>query len=233
MRRGRLWCLVSSCVLTLSLAGGGVAAAAEPGNPTIIGGTNAPNVPWGAQVYVSDSFYCSGTIIASQWVLTARHCLGSSMSVRLGSNTLGEGVERTVDDTETAPSGDIALLHLSQAYSTTYMRLGDSDPSVGSTNSIYGWGRTCNACAASSQLKTATVEVIGSSTDAYGGPAIQSEEGDGYAWKGDSGGPQVASGVQVGVASTVRVDIQGNPIGVSNYSSVESSRSWIDTTIGA
>ncbi|UJW30172.1 DUF1986 domain-containing protein [Saccharothrix sp. AJ9571] len=221
----------ATATLAMTLLAGGTATAGGA-QPDIVGGGTAPSVPWGAQVYVNGSFNCSGTIIAARWVLTAEHCLGSSMSVRVGSNTLGAGTQVSVDQQRVSPVGDVALLHLTRAVNTTYITLGNADPAVGSTNQIYGWGRTTPTGPASSVLKTANVQVTGRSTDAYGGPAIQSRGINGAAWKGDSGGPQVSGGRQVGVASTVQNQGGSNPTGTNNYASVASSRSWISQTAG-
>lgn len=56
-----------------------------------------------------------------------------------------------------------------------YITLGDADPSTGSTNDIYGWGRETPSGPPASALKTAQVTVVDQSSDAYGGPAVQSE----------------------------------------------------------
>ncbi|MGC9669378.1 S1 family peptidase [Planosporangium sp. 12N6] len=200
------------------------AHAADP-SPSIIGGGTVSSAPWAAQVYASGSFTCSGTIIASQWVLTARHCLSSSMSVRVGSVTRGSGTAASV--TATYAQNDLALLRLGTSISTSYSPLASSDPPVGSTNNIYGWGMTCySGCSPATQLKTATVQVTGFTTDAYGGRAIRSTRINGNAWKGDSGGPEFYNGLQVGVASTA--DGQS----IQNYGSVATNRSWIRSVSG-
>jgi len=80
-------------------------------------------------------------------------------------------------------------------------------------------------------LKTANVQVTGRSTDAYGGRAIASRGINGAAWHGDSGGPEVSGGLQVGVASTAG-NSGSNPQGVQNYASIAASRSWIRSTTG-
>jgi hypothetical protein len=49
---------------------------------------------------------------------------------------------------------------------------------------------------------------------------------DGYAWRGDSGGPQVYRGAQMGVASTA--DDQSRQY----YASVADNRSWITSVAG-
>ncbi|WP_020658138.1 S1 family peptidase [Amycolatopsis benzoatilytica] len=222
----------------LSLAVPGAATAAEP---RIIGGGTAPSVSWGAQVYVNtpgrdfQGFNCSGTVIAPRWVMTAVHCLdqdGSGMFVRVGSNTLYGGTKIAVDREEQSPNGDIALLHLAQSTSAGPISLGGADPATGSTNQLYGWGRTTPTGPPASALKVANVQVTGQSTDAYGGRAIQSVGVNGSAWKGDSGGPELSGGAQVGVASTVQNQDGTNTRGTNNYASVAASRSWIRSTSG-
>jgi secreted trypsin-like serine protease len=223
--------LISVAALTFAASAMSVPAAAADVEPLIIGGDTVSSAAWGAQVYVGGQFNCSGTIIAAQWVLTARHCDGSSLSVKVGDVDLGQGEDRTIDSKATSPNGDILLLHLSSSVDTTYMQLGDSDPAVGSTNDIYGWGRTQGTNPPSPVLKTASVRVTGSSTDAFGGEAIRSEGVSGAAWHGDSGGPQLANGVQVGVCSTGEND-GFDPNGTQNYASVAASRSFIRSTAG-
>lgn len=177
-------------------------------------------------------FECSGTIIAAQWVLTAQHCLNDpGMHVKVGDVTLQEGTESDVDQQLASPNGDIALLHLTTPIDTTYMQLADSDPDVGSTNQIYGWGRTEGTSPPSSTLKTANVQVTGTSSDAFGGSAIASKGINGSSWHGDSGGPELADGVQVGVCSTGE-NTGDQTDGTQNYAKVSASRSWIQQNAG-
>jgi secreted trypsin-like serine protease len=203
------------------------AAQADDVTPFIIGGGTVSSAPWAAAVLSNGNFTCSGTIISANYVLTARHCISGTMSVRVGSvNRTSGGVTRTVASTSTRY--DLALMRLSSAISTTYMPLSSAYPPVGSTNSIYGWGQTCySGCGASTTLKTATVQVTSTNqTDAYGGRAIGSTRINGNAWRGDSGGPQVYNGAQVGVASTAD--------GTSRqyYGSVAYNRAWITSVAG-
>ncbi|WP_236788799.1 trypsin-like serine protease [Amycolatopsis sp. GM8] len=210
---------------------------AEAATPLIIGGGTVSSAPWGAQVYWDDAtsfggFECSGTIIAAQWVLTAQHCLNSpGMHVKVGSVTLQQGTDADVDRQLASPNGDIALLHLATPVNTTYMQLATSDPATGSTNQIYGWGRTQGTNPPSSTLKTANVQVTGTSTDAFGGPAIASRGINGSAWHGDSGGPELSGGVQVGVCSTGN-NTGSQTNGTQNYAKVSASRSWIRQNAG-
>jgi secreted trypsin-like serine protease len=228
--------VVAAALVGAAMLAAPVAEAAV--SPDIIGGTQVSSAPWGAQVFWNsggsefDGFECSGTIIAAQWVMTAHHCQSSSgMHVKIGNVNFDQGTNVAVDRQYTSPNGDIALLHLATAVQTTYMKLGSADPATGATNQIYGWGRTLNQSPPASVLRTANVRVTGRSTDAYGGRAIASTGVNGAAWHGDSGGPEVSGGVQVGVASTAG-NSGSNPQGVQNYASVAASRSWIRSTAG-
>jgi secreted trypsin-like serine protease len=220
--------LATALIGALAVPSVAAAAAPGPGDTTnIIGGGTVSSAPWAAAVFSNGSFTCSGTIISADYVLTARHCISGTMSVRVGSvNRTSGGVTRTVAATSTRY--DLALMQLSSPISTSYMPLSSAYPPVGSTNSIYGWGMTCySGCGASTTLKTATVQVTSTNqTDAYGGRAIGSTRISGNAWRGDSGGPQTYNGAQVGVASTAD--------GTSRqyYGSVAYNRSWITSVAG-
>jgi secreted trypsin-like serine protease len=216
--------LGTAAAAALVITATGARADETPGTKIIGGGTVA-SAPWAAQVLANGSFTCSGTIIAPQWVLTAKHCVSGSMSVRVGNVKLGSGTTATV--VRSATRNDLALLNLNRPINTTYSKLASTDPAVGSTNTIFGWGMTCNSgCGPSPQLKTATVRVSGFTTDAFGGRAIASTKINGNAWRGDSGGPQFAGGLQVGVASTADGRTR------QNYGSVAFNRAWIRSTSG-
>jgi secreted trypsin-like serine protease len=226
MRR-RILVASLAAALTSAMAVPAVANAAADPSTNIIGGSTVASAPWAAAVFSNGSFTCSGTIISANYVLTARHCISGTMSVRVGSvNRSSGGTTRTVSSTATR--SDLALMRLSSAISTSYMPLSSSYPPVGSSNSIYGWGMTCySGCDASAVLKTATVQVTSTNaTDAYGGRAIASTRVNGNAWRGDSGGPQVYNGAQVGVASTA------NGTNAQYYGSVAYNRAWITQVAG-
>jgi secreted trypsin-like serine protease len=219
----RLRVLVAACATAL---GALAVPAAAQASPAIIGGSTVSSAPWAAAVLTNGSFTCSGTIIAPDWVLTATHCISGTMSVRVGSvNRSSGGTTRAV--TSTTTRYDLALMHLASPVTTTYMTLSGSYPPVGSTNSIYGWGRTCSNCSPSTTLKTATVRVTSTNQkDNSGGRGILSSAITGAAWSGDSGGPELYNGSQVGVASLA--DGQSQQI----YGSVAYNRAWITSTAG-
>ena len=223
---------LSGLVAAAAIAVGGAAvasAAPEPPpvfQPYIVGGETVASAPWAAALYGGGSFRCSGSVVAPQWVLTARHCLGSGLTVRIGAVVRDQGQSVAVASTQSYSRGDLALLKLAAPVSVTPARLAEQDPPTGSTNHIYGWGRTSCDGAASAQLKRASVRVTGRATDAYNGPALASTGISGYAWKGDSGGPQMYDDAIVGVASTA--DCAGRQY----YASVASGLDWIRQHIG-
>jgi hypothetical protein len=194
-------------------------------SPRIVGGQNATDAPWAAQVSWDDTgFECSGTAVAAQWILTAGHCAHSDgMTVLIGSPQLGQGTKDTVDQQVVDPNGDLALLHLADPVQTTFVKLADQDPAVGAINEIYGWGKTSTDSGPAAVLKTAKVKVTSVGChDAAQGKAICSKAVTGNAFNGDSGGPQMADGAEVGVCSTG--DAQAR---TQEYASVAANRDWI------
>ncbi|MCL7429851.1 trypsin-like serine protease [Streptomyces sp. YS415] len=232
-------------VATLSVLGLSPAAAqtsAPAGQPAaepttavqpIIGGGYANNAPWAARLFSNGRQTCSASIIAPTWILTAKHCVsGGGLSFRIGSldQTSGGTVANGVSVHNHA-SSDLSLVKLDRSVAATYARLGQSGSvSVNQTVQVYGWGATsqCGAEAncQSQYLKVANVVVTGACRDAYNGSAICARRGDGITAGGDSGGPMMANGAQVGVASTS--DRQTT----TAYTNVTAYRSWIQSVAG-
>ena len=201
--------------------------ALEPG---IVGGTDATNAPWAAQVdWDGMGFQCSGTVVAPEWVLTAGHCANKGgMSVRVGSLQLDGGDQIAVDKAEADPSADLALLHLTTPTQAPAVQLGSEDPQAGAINQIYGWGMTAPDSGPAETLKVAKVTVTGTDcVDAAQGPAICSTGMTGTAFNGDSGGPEMAGGNQVGVCSTGNEHAK-----TAQYASVTANRPWIKQVAG-
>ncbi|NJP50718.1 trypsin-like serine protease [Streptomyces sp. SBST2-5] len=202
------------------------------GPQPIIGGGYASSGPWAARLFSNGTETCSATIIAPTWILTAKHCVsGGGLSFRIGSlDQYSGGVVANGVQTYTH-SADLALVRLDRSVSTTYARLGQpGSVTVGQTVQVYGWGAT-SRCGSeincqSQYLKVADVTVTGACGDAYGGSAICARRGNGITAGGDSGGPMMAGGIQVGVASTS--DRQTT----TAYTNVTAYRSWIQSIAG-
>ena len=198
--------------------------------PGIVDGTDATNALWAAQVdWDGMGFQCSGTVVAPSWVLTAGHCANKGgMSVRVGSLQLDEGDQTTVDRVEADTNADLALLHLSSPTKAPAVQLATADPKSGAINQIYGWGMTGPDSGPAEQLKVAKVKVTGlDCVDAAQGPAICSTGMTGAAYNGDSGGPEMAGGQEVGVCSTGDEHVK-----TAQYASVAANRPWIKQVAG-
>lgn len=207
--------------------------------PFVVGGRPATeNYPW--LVY---TYGCTGTLIKSDWVVTARHCPTPS-SVRVGSvnRTSGGtvvGVRRAVNH----PTIDVKLLQLSNAVSYAPAPIPTTSGEVGTATRIIGWGLTCpfRGCGSTPTVAHELDTSILSDNRCIGingsyEICTNNTNGDSGACYGDSGGPQVRQidGVWHVVGATSRSG-NNHPIcatGPSIYGDLPSIRSWIDTQVG-
>jgi trypsin len=173
----------------LALAATSAALAVAPASsPAIVGGHDAGSYPSVARITFGQSFLCTGTLIASNWVLTAGHCgsiTGAAVAtpaawpaplidVQIGghTDTQGEKVpvsQAVVEPSYLATSGyDITLLKLSRnaAEGPTPVS-GTSETALwspGTSETIVGWGTTSEGGDLPSTLQEANVPIT---TDAY------------------------------------------------------------------
>merc|ERR1712088_54732 len=101
----------------------------------IVGGSEATphSYPWMAALFVDDTWFCGGTLISDEWVLTAAHCAkdATEMLVMLGAHNVREASEEgrleiTTTDFFTHPGwsqisihNDLALVHLPEPVNFT------------------------------------------------------------------------------------------------------------------
>ncbi len=229
--------MVGAALALATAAPQAVAAPPEPGGatPMIIGGGTASNAPWAARLFVDGRQNCTATIIAPQYILTAKHCVSGAgtYTFRIGSldqtsgGTMATGVAITRHS-----RADLAIVRLDRNVSATYSPLGtSSNVAVNNTVQVYGWGATCTGqpeinCQAR-YLKYANVRVTSVSCSDYTrGIAVCAQRIDGITAGGDSGGPMFASGRQVGVAST------SDRATRTAYTNITQYRSWIQSIAG-
>merc|ERR1711892_295988 len=158
----------------------------------IVGGTEteANEYPWMAAIATtSESFFCGGTLISSQWVLTAAHCMfkdnagtqaqtAGEIRIVLGEHDIGSSTESQiprkvvqVSQITNHPSydasssnNDVALIKLSEEVDldvyTPACLPKTADNYEGQKAWVYGWGTTSFGGSTSDKLLEVEVPVV-------------------------------------------------------------------------
>lgn len=235
--------LATSAVAAALTASAASSAFAQDASPYVVGGSEA-NVEWMVQLEFQthsggtvETYGCSGEQLNDEWVLTARHCIDdvARMNVYQSNDQVDRGEPIAVDSVHAAPKGDIALVHLSkEAPLSSYAEVDTTYevPENTTHGHIYGFGLGAYK-QPTDHLRTATVNIDGTSTDAFYGKAAHLTGNDGASNHGDSGGPLVVNGKVVAVCSTGdNADPRGDIHAGSNYALLSQTGTWIETTAG-
>jgi len=158
----------------------------------IVGGTETEvnEYPWMAAIATtSESFFCGGTLISSQWVLTAAHCMfkdnagtqaqtAGEIRIVLGEHDIGSQLESQIPRKvvqvsqiinhpsydASSSNNDIALIKLSEEVDlnvyTPACLPNTADNYEGQKAWVYGWGTTSFGGSTSDKLLEVEVPVI-------------------------------------------------------------------------
>jgi trypsin len=217
-------------LVTAALAGALFISA--PPSQAVVGGSTVPNgaYPFMASLQSNGSHFCGGSVIKSDWVLTAAHCVsngsaaGLSVVVGTNNNSNGSGTRITVAEVRvhpqyaSNPDFDAALLRLSSAApvgAITLSGAGDDNLEAdGAPVTVAGWGDITPVTLgllAGPNLLEAALNIVGdqncmgstTSTEAITTVCAASFLKD--SCQGDSGGPLFAKigsqRIQVGIVS--------------------------------
>uniref|UniRef100_A0A8C8VK73 trypsin n=1 Tax=Pelusios castaneus TaxID=367368 RepID=A0A8C8VK73_9SAUR len=244
-------------ILFLPFLGVAVALPIDDSNDDkIIGGYTCPknSVPYQASLNIGYHF-CGGSLIDSQWVVSAAHCYKSSLRVWLGEHDLSvtEGTEQVIDSAKVIRhpkykprtlDNDIMLIKLASAATlNSYVKTVPLPSSCVATDTmclISGWGNTLSSGSNYPDLlQCLEAPVLSSSqcSDAYPKKITSNMlcmgylEGGKDSCQGDSGGPAVCNGELQGIVSWGFGCAQEGYPGV--YTKVCNYVSWIQNTIAA
>ena len=182
---------------------------------------------------------CTGTAIAPQWVVTARHCVEGSPNVSGSSVRIGQGDKQRVVDVdrwEKAPAGDITLMHTTEDMKlSSYPKIADTVPSSGEVT-VYGWSSDGSGGTKTLPKATGSITGIADFTLFDGKQSLSVDLSNGAKTQpGDSGGP-VFVGDKVAAVLTASID-ENDPEATSSShftcTPLAEQYDWITKTISA
>ncbi|KAG9334584.1 hypothetical protein JZ751_007405 [Albula glossodonta] len=233
--------------ILLALFGVALAAPVEDEGDKIVGGYECQKNSAPYQVSLNAGYhFCGGSLITSEWVVSAAHCYKYRVQVRLGEHNIEsqEGTEQFINSAKVIKhphyssrnmDNDIMLIKLSQpATLNRYVQtvpLPTSCAGAGSQCLVSGWGYYPD------RLRCLKAPILSDSSCRGSYPGMITSnmfcagflEGGKDSCQGDSGGPVVCSGELQGVVSWGYGCAERNRPGV--YAKVCNYNNWILNTI--
>ncbi|XP_045139179.1 brachyurin-like [Portunus trituberculatus] len=196
-------------------------------SPRIVGGREASPHSWPHQaaLFIDDIYFCGGSLISNEWVLTAAHCIHGAKSVEvvLGAHNIREHEATQVSLTSTQFTvhenwdshkmrNDIAVIKLPRPVTLNQYivatRLPNFELGLFKTTTVTGWGKYSDyTTEISDVLREVDITVIDNSNcdNVYGivtsGNICTSGVGGKGTCRGDSGGPLNYNGFTFGITS--------------------------------
>ncbi|XP_048880330.1 trypsin-3-like [Brienomyrus brachyistius] len=212
------------------------------------------SVPYQVSLNIGYHF-CGGSLITSQWVVSAAHCYQSRIEVRLGEHNIevNENTEQFISSqkiirnpnySSSTLNNDIMLIKLSKPATLTNsvktVALPTACAPAGTMCLISGWGNTlASGSNYPDTLRCLDAPILSDTSckNAYPGQITSNMFCAGYleggkdSCQGDSGGPVVCKNELQGIVSWGYGCAQKNKPGV--YTKVCNYNSWIQSTIAS